>query len=141
MILLDTNVVSAAMAPEPPSRLLEWLNRQSTETLFLSSITLAEIAYGIRILPDGRRRRSLGERFEKFIAVGFAQRILAFDAPSAAQYPEVMGHRREIGRPLSALDGQIVSIARAHSSALATRNLRDFEDCGVELINPFETAV
>lgn len=141
MILLDTNVVSATMALDPPLRVLRWLNLQSTETLFLSAITIAEIAYGIRILPDGRRRRLLAERFADFVAAGFAHRVLAFDTRSAAQYGEIMGHRREIGRPLAALDGQIASIARANSLAVATRNVRDFEDCGVELINPFEAAV
>jgi predicted nucleic acid-binding protein len=137
MILLDTNVVSALMAPAPPSSVLTWINRHSTETIFLSTITIAEISYGIWILPSGRRRESLTSRFSEFVTSGFAQRILSFDARSAAVYGEVMAHRREIARPLSSLDGQIASIARTHSLAVATRNLRDFEECGIALVNPF----
>lgn len=138
MILLDTNVVSAVMAPAPPRAVIEWLNRQATVTLYLSTITIAEIGYGMRVMPDGKRRRSLEERFEKFVAEGFEQRILDFDLPAARRYAEVMGHRKEIGQPLGVPDGQIASIARAHGFAVATRNVGDFEECGLELINPFE---
>ena len=137
MILLDTNVVAAAMTPVPAPAVVGWLNRQRTETLFLSAVSIAEITHGLRILPAGRRRRGLIERFAEFVAAGFAQRIVAFDVRSAAEYGELMGHRREIGRPLSALNGQIASIARAHSMAVATRTIGDFEDCGVALIDPF----
>lgn len=138
MILLDTNVISAAMAPHPPQSILDWLNAQGTEALFLSAVTVAEITYGIRSLPDGKRRQQLEERFEAFLVEGFEHRILPFDARSALQYGDVMVHRRKIGRPLGTLDGQIASIARTHRMAVATHNVRDFEECGLELINPFE---
>lgn len=138
MILLDTNVISAVMAPAPPRPVLEWLNHQETVRLYLSAITLAEIGYGLRVLPDGRRRRDLENRFTKFVADGFEQRILSFDKRAAFLYGEIMGHRRELGRPLGILDGQIASISRAHRLAVATRNTRDFEDCGIELVNPFD---
>ncbi|MGB5658809.1 MAG: type II toxin-antitoxin system VapC family toxin [Thermoanaerobaculia bacterium] len=138
MILLDTNVISAVMAPAPPRPFLDWLNHQETVRLYLSAITLAEIGYGLRVLPDGRRRRDLENRFTKFVADGFEQRILSFDKRAAFLYGEIMGHRRELGRPLGILDGQIASIARAHRLAVATRNTRDFEDCGIELVNPFD---
>jgi predicted nucleic acid-binding protein len=88
-------------------------------------------------LPDGKRRRLLAERFEHFVARGFEQRLLSFDDRAAHEYAEVMGHRKEIGRPLSISDGQIASVARANHLAVATRNVRDFEECGLELINPF----
>ena len=138
MILLDTNVVSASMAPAPPRAVIDWLNRQDTVTLYLSTITIAEIGYGLWIMPDGKRRRSLEDRFEKFVAKGFEQRILDFDKPAARLYGEVMGRRKAMGRPLSVPDGQIASIARANDLAIATRNVRDFEECNLELINPFE---
>lgn len=138
MIVLDTNVVSAVMAPMPVVSVVEWLDRHETANLYLSSITIAEIGYGLRILPDSRRRRTLEERFAEFVARGFEQRILAFDAEAARCYGDVMGHRREIGRPMSTLDGQIAAIARTHRMAVATRNVRDFEDCGFEVLNPFE---
>lgn len=137
MILLDTNVVSAVMAPSPPEAVLRWLDERETVTLFLSSITLAEIGYGLHVLPDGRRRRDLEARFERFVAEGFEQRILSFDAEAAGHYGRIMGHRRSLGRPIGTLDGQIASIARAHGLAVATRNGRDFAECGVEVVDPF----
>lgn len=80
MILLDTNVISAVMAPAPPRPVLDWLNHQETVRLYLSAITLAEIGYGLRVLPDGRRRRDLENRFTNFVADEFEQRILSFDS-------------------------------------------------------------
>ncbi len=139
MILLDTNVVSAVMRPEPPRSVLDWLNDHETASLYLSTITIAEIGYGLRILPDGKRRRSLESRFETFVARGFDQRILSFDEPAARLYPEIAGHRKELGRPISALDGQIAAIARTHRFTLATGNVRDFEACGLRILNPLES--
>ena len=137
MILLDTNVISAVMMPAPQEVVLQWLNDQETVGLYLSSITLAEIGYGLSVLPDGRRRRSLEDRFARFVAEGFEQRILSFDEKAALLYGKIMGHRKQLGRPLGILDGQIASIARANHLAVATRNTRDFDECALELINPF----
>lgn len=137
MILLDTNVVSAVMAPSPPRQVVAWLNDQETVTLYLSTITIAEIGYGLWILPDGKRRKALEDRFERFVNQGFEQRILDFDRSAAHLYGEIMGRRRAMGRPLSVLDGQLASIARAQGLSVATRNVRDFEACGLELIDPF----
>ena len=137
MILLDTNVVSAVMSATPPERVIRWLNGQETTTLYVSTITIAEIGYGLWILPEGKRRHDLEARFQHFIAAGFEQRVVSFDEEAARIYPRVMGHRRAIGRPLSALDGQIASVARAGRLAVATRNVRDFEECGVEIVDPF----
>lgn len=139
MILLDTNIVSAVMAPSPPREVVAWLNAQESATLYLCTISLAEIGYGLRVLPDGKRRRLLEERFEAFVSKAFDQRILDFDQPAARIYGEVMVHRREIGRPLGIADGQIASIARSRYFAVATRNARDFAECGVDVINPFES--
>ena len=138
MILLDTSVVSAVMAPAPPKSVLDWLNAQESVELFLSTVTLAEISYGLNALPEGRRRRDLQARFERFVAEGFAQRLLSFDEKSASLYGEIMGHRKRLGRPLGILDGQIAAIARAHGLAVATRNTRDFAECGIDLVDPFE---
>ena len=138
MILLDTNVISAVMMPAPPGPLLRWLNEQDSSSLFLSSITLAEIGYGLHMLPDGKHRRNLEDRFARLVALGFEQRILPFDEPAAAIYGEIMAQRKGLGRPLGALDGQIASIARSHHLAVATRNTRDFEECGLDLVNPFD---
>jgi len=138
MILLDTNVVSAVMARAPDAAVVAWLDRQETLALFLSAVTVAEIRYGLQVLPEGRRRSSLEDRFAKFLAEGFSGRILPFDAEAAQHYGEIMAARRGAGRPMSILDGQIAAIARAHRLAVATRNVRDFELCGLEVVDPFE---
>lgn len=138
MILLDTNVVSAVMARSPDVAVVAWLDRQETLTLFVSAVTVAEIRYGLQILPDGRRRGFLEDRFSRFLAEGFSGRVLPFDAEAAERYGEIMAARRGAGRPLSILDGQIAATARVHRLAVATRNVRDFELCGVEIVDPFE---
>ncbi len=138
MMLLDTDVVSAVMAPVPVSSVLQWLDRQETASLFISTITIAEIGYGIRVLPQGRRRELLGERFAEFVARGFEHRVLAFDTAAAYEYAEIMGRRKELGRPMSIPDGQIAAIGRTHRFAVATRNVRDFEECELEIRNPFD---
>ena len=137
MIILDTNVVSEFMTSPPASAVLNWLNAQETTSLFLTTITIAEIGFGLRTMPKGRRRDLLTERFEQFVTTAFEQRILSFDEDAARVYGEVLGYRREIGRPISSLDGQIAAIARSRGFSVATRNIKDFEDCQVELINPF----
>ncbi len=140
MILLDTNIVSEVMRALPAETVLEWLNEQESSTLYVSTITIGEIAYGLRVLPDGKRRSGLNEKFERFIAQGFMQRVLSYDEPSARLYGEVMGGRKDLGRPMSVPDGQIAAIARHNHMAVATRNVADFEHCGIDVINPFEVA-
>lgn len=138
MIIVDTNVVAEMMKPSPDLSVVSWLNDQESAALFLTTVTLGEIGYGLEILPRGRRRLHLEQGFERVIAEAFAGRILAFDEEAARHYGAVMGRRRALGRPLSIQDGQIASIARARGFAVATRNVRDFVECGVEIINPFE---
>ncbi len=138
MVVVDTNVISEVMRPQPSPSVLNWLNAQNGNQLFITTVTLAEIGYGLRILPDGQRRWQLQSRFEQFIAQAFEERVLAFTASAARAYAEIMGHRKEVGHPMSLPDGQIASIAHTHGFAVATRNVKDFEDCGLELINPFE---
>ena len=138
MILLDTNIVSEVMKPAPAGHVLRWLDDQETEGLYVSTITIAEINFGIRVLPEGKRRRTLKDNFEDFIARGFDQRILPFDTAAANLFAGLMGRRRELGRPMSFPDGQIAAIARSRRFALATRNVSDFEHCGLNILNPFE---
>lgn len=137
MILLDTNVVSEVMKVAPATAVLEWLNQQESRFLFLSAITIGEIEHGLRILPVGKRRLDLSERFEQFISKAFAERVLAYDDAAARIYGDVMGLRKEQGRPMSVPDGQIAAIARSGDMAIATRNTSDFEECGVDVVNPF----
>ena len=137
MIILDTNIVSEMMKTAPSRTVLDWLNAQDAASLYVTTITLAEIGYGLRLLPDGQRRRLLAERFDQFIARAFDQRILRFDEAAARAYGDIMGHRKELGRPISVTDGQIAAIARANGFGIATRNIKDFEDSQITLINPF----
>ena len=140
MILLDTNVVSEVMKTQPVEAVVAWLNSQDSERLYVSAITIGEIAYGLRILPDGKRRSGLHERFERFVALAFDQRVLAYDESAARVYGELMGDRKELGLPLSVPDGQIAAIARLNHLAVATRNVLDFEHCGIDVLNPCEAA-
>lgn len=137
MIIADTNIISEFMISPPTSSVLEWLNAQNSTTLYLTTISIAEIGFGLRAMPKGKRQQLLENRFEQFVATAFESRVLSFDEAAARIYGEIKGLRKEIGRPLSDLDGQIASIARAKGYAVATRNIKDFEECGIELINPF----
>ena len=134
--MLDTNIVSEMMRPDPNSNVISWLNEQQTPQLFLSSI--AEVWYGLYVLPEGKRKQQLQLRFEQFTKNAFSYRILDFTEQAAKNYARVMGDKHHAGRPMSVPDGQIAAISLANGFALATRNIKDFEDCGVELLNPFE---
>lgn len=137
MILLDTNVVSEVMKPSPSVAVVDWLNTQASDRLYVSSVTLGEIEYGLRTLPDGRRGRDLRDRFQRFVASAFASRVLDYDEHASRHYGEIMALRKALGRPMSVPDGQIAAIAKVSGCALATRNTPDFEHCGIELIDPF----
>ncbi len=137
MIILDTNVISEAMSPSPNAKLLRWLSNQTTSLLFTTTISLAEILYGIELLPPGKRRSGLLVTAENTFPKLFAARILAFDEAAARAFAPIAAHRRSRGRPITIFDAQIAAIASAHGAALATRNTSDFEGCGVRLINPW----
>jgi len=138
MIIIDTNVISEFMTSPPDPSVLAWMNQQSSISLFTTSITIAEIYFGLRIMPEGKRHHLLREKFEQFITRGFTGRVLNFDSRAAKNYGEIMGDRRESGRPMSTLDGQIAAIACSRGFAVATRNIKDFLDCGIEIVNPFQ---
>ncbi|MDZ7683855.1 MAG: type II toxin-antitoxin system VapC family toxin [Gammaproteobacteria bacterium] len=137
MILVDTNVVSEVMRPKPSGVVLDWLNTTPTATLYISSISIAEIEFGLQSLPDGQRRDFLTKRFEQFIEQGFEHRTLYFDAAAAFAYGDIMGRCRRAGRPMSILDGQIAAITMANHATLATRNVGDFSASGIDVINPW----
>lgn len=138
MILLDTNIISEMMKPIPNAKVVAWLNAQKSTYLFVSTITIAEISYGLNALPKGKRRQQLEDAFNKVISIGFKHRVLSFDISATYLYGKIMANRKAIGRPLSVPDGQIAAIADAQDFTLATRNHRDFVDCGLPLVNPFE---
>jgi toxin FitB len=138
MLVLDTNVISEVMRPQPSAAVLSWLNQQQSSQVYITTISIAEIGYGLRILADCQRRRLLQSRFDQFIALGFDSRILDFDRPAAEAYAEIMAFRKEIGSPMSFPDAQIAAITWVNHFNLATRNVKDFEQCGIGLVNPFE---
>jgi hypothetical protein len=138
MILLDTNIISEMMKPIPDPNVIQWIDRQEVTQLFVSTITIAEISYGLNVLPEGNRKALLEKAFNKALLEAFTTRILAFDESAAHCYGKIMGHRKNLGQPLGVPDGQIAAIAFSHGAAIATRNIRDFKNCDLHLINPFE---
>jgi predicted nucleic acid-binding protein len=137
MIVLDTNVVSELMRSSPEANVLEWFAAQPRSTLFTTSITKAEILYGIALLPAGRRKASLAEAAEGMFAGAFAERMLPFDAATASHYAEILVARRRIGNPMETLDAQIAATAKAAGAAVATRDVAGFEGCGLVVIDPW----
>lgn len=138
MILIDTNIISELMKPVPDAIVIEWIDRQEISQLFISTITIAEISYGLNVLPEGNRRNDLERSFNNAILEAFENRILAFDESAAYNYGKIMSYRKKLGQPMGVPDGQIAAIASTHNAAVATRNVRDFINCGLELINPFD---
>lgn len=136
MIVLDTNVVSEALRPEPDPNVVSWLNSQRAESLHLTSVTFAELLFGLGSMPEGRRRVRLTEALDRILAL-FPGRVLAFDQEAARRYAQMAVTARNAGRPLSTTDGYIAATAAAHGFTVATRNIRDFQDTGVELIDPW----
>ena len=137
MIVLDTNVVSELMRDSPQQTVLAWFGVQPAGSLFVTTVTEAEILAGIALLPYGRRRRGLSEAAAHVFATLFAGRILVFDSDAANIYAEIFAQRHAAGRPISQADCQIAAIARSREAAIATRNVTDFERVGVELIDPW----
>lgn len=137
MILVDTNVISEMMKSHPDPAVVRWFDQQQVMQLFITSITIAEISYGINILPQGARRIALEKAFVSAISEAFTNRILIFDEFAAHLYGKIMAHRKMLGQPLGIPDGQIAAIARVHGALLVTRNVRDFTNCELQLFNPF----
>lgn len=137
MIILDTNIISEIMRPQPDSNVIEWLNQQETSHLYLTTITLAEIRYGLAVMQDGKRKQQLGNQFEAYVDRAFEGRILDFTSDAATRYANIMSYRKQAGLPMSMADGQIAAIASKHHFSVATRNTKDFQECGLQIINPF----
>lgn len=138
MIVLDTNVLSELMRPLPSQDVVAWLSRQPQQGLFTTTITEAEIRYGLALLPTGPRRDVLKSAAEGLFAEDLAGRVLPFDRAAAVEYALIAAERRAAGHPIAQFDAQIASIARSRGAAVATRNVTDFSGCGVEVLNPWE---
>ncbi len=137
MFLIDTNVISELMRASPAPSVLSWFSTQDPSTLYLSAVTEAELRSGIAILPAGQRRDGLKAALDATIAEDFEGRILPFDTDAAKTYAEIASMRRAAGRPIADADCQIAAIAQATRMPVVTRNTRDFEGCGVDVINPW----
>lgn len=137
MIVLDTNVLSELMRPKPSTRVVTWVANQPAAELFTTSITEAEIFYGIELLTRGKRREALLAAAEAMFTEDLAGRIFAFDSDAARVFSKIAAHRRALGRPINHADAQIAAIARVRRAKLASRNVADFADCGLDIINPW----
>ena len=134
MILLDTNVISEPLRREPEPRVIQWIDAQLLETLYLSTITVAEMRAGIALLPAGKRRTGLQENLEQRLLPLFAGRVLPFDLACTQAYAELIA----AGLAIAAADGYIAAIAAAHGFAVATRDISPFEAAGTTVINPWQ---
>ncbi len=137
MIVLDTNIVSELLKPAPAPRVEAWLAAQDGASLYFTAVGEAELRHGVAILPASRRRHALSKAIEDMLEEDFRDRILPFDRVAARVYAVIAAERRAAGRPISQFDCQIAAIARAHEAAVATRNTRDYQGCGVALIDPW----
>jgi predicted nucleic acid-binding protein len=139
VIILDTNVLSEPLRPSPDMQVVQWLDAQIAETLFLTTLTLAEVRFGIAALPSGKRKSGLTDRFEAEVLPLFAGRILAFDEPATREYATLRGRARTAGLAIGDFDALIASIAKAHRFGVATRDAAPFEAAGVaSVIDPFK---
>ena len=140
MIILDTNVISEGFRPLPNAGVRLWLDAQVSADLFLCTPVLAELRYGVERLPIGARRRELDQLISNAEENLFGNRILTLDRDSAYEFGRVVASRLRIGRPILPIDALIAAIAITHRMAIATRDIRDFADLGLDLVNPFEAS-
>lgn len=137
MIIVDTNVISDAIAPRPTERVVAWLAAQPVDALWTTAITAAELRAGVAALPEGRRKRALGEAIEGALYADFAGRILPFDDAASVAFASVSARRRRSGRPVAEMDVQIAAIAMVRGATVATRNATDFDDTGIAFVDPW----
>ena len=137
MILLDTNVVSEPLRATPEPRVVEWLDAQPLETLYLSVVTVAELRFGVARLPAGKRRDALRERLETQVIPAFAGRVLTFDLPATQAYADLMGKAQTAGLAIGMADGYIAAIATVNGMTVATRDKAPFDAADGSVIDPW----
>ena len=137
MILVDTNVISEPLRPSPVVRVVDWIDAQPIETLYLSAITVAELRFGVASLPAGRRRTALRDSLETRVLPLFAGRVLPFDLAASQAYGELMARARSAGLAIGASDGYIAATAAANGMVLATRDTAPFQAAKVPFIDPW----
>lgn len=137
MIVLDTNVVSELMRAQPDAAVLRWMDAQLPSTLWLNSVVVSELLYGVAKLPKGKRKTQLIAAVAAMVDEDFAGRVLSFDVDAAAEYASLVVMRENTGLSVSMADAQIAAICLSQDATLATRNTKHFEGLGLTLINPW----
>jgi hypothetical protein len=137
MIVLDTNVLSEPLKIQPYPKVLAWLDAQAAETLYLSTISYAELRFGVLKMPDGKRKNDLAAQIERVVEL-FKDRMLEFNVKAAEQLAQIGARSQKIGKPATAPDAYIAAIAAANGFSVATRNVDYFKHSGVPVINPWE---
>jgi predicted nucleic acid-binding protein len=137
MIVLDTNVLSETLRSAPDPRVIEWFRAQKRAALFTTTITRAEILYGLGLLAEGSRKQALSSAIKAVFEEDFAGRLLSFDSDAADLYADIAVSRRNAGKQISQFDAMIAAVARSRGATLATRNVKDFIDCGIALVDPW----
>jgi predicted nucleic acid-binding protein len=137
VFILDTNVISELLRRDPSPAVEGRLKMFPSDDFFTTAVSVAEIRFGLAILPGKKRRQSLQARVEGILGEVFSGRILPFDSAATEAYAQIAGERRAAGRPISLFDAQIAAIARTHAATLITRNVRDFEGCKLTLVDPW----
>lgn len=137
MIILDTNLISETLRPRPAPVVAAWYRQQDPDELAITTVTVAELLTGVRLMPEGARRRKLAAAID-YAIIPMLDSILSFDAAATLDYADIQAIRTRMGRPISPQDAMIAAIARSHGYALATRNVKDFAGTGVDLINPWD---
>jgi predicted nucleic acid-binding protein len=140
MIVLDTNVLSETLRPQPDARVLQWLAAQPAAALFTTAITRGELLYGVGLLAESRRKSSLLVAVRAILDQDLAGRVLSFDPDAADAYAEIASSRKTAGIPISQFDAMIAAIARSRGASVATRNAKGFAQCGVDVIDPWQRA-
>ena len=140
MIVLDTNVISELMRDEPATEVVSWVDQHPPDEVFVTAVTAAELLYGVARLPDGRRKTVLTHKARELLDDDFDGQVLAFDRHAASLYAQIVASRERGGSPISSPDAQIAAMCRAHDAGLATRNVKDFVDTGITIVDPWDTA-
>ncbi len=137
MIILDTNIISEMMAEKPNQQVLQWIDKQDPNKVYITSVSMAEVWFGLYLLPDGKRKTRLTNQFNLMIKDIYTDKQLAFLPKHSESYAQLRANRQKMGMPMSNADCQIASIAYYHQATLATRNIKDFKHCKINLANPF----
>lgn len=137
MFVLDTNVISESFRPQPDPRVVAWMGAAMPSKVFVTAPSKAELLVGLAYMPDGRRKAEFGLVIGAFFDHWLKTAILPFGTLEAESYAEIVAHRRRVGRPVTEFDAQIAAIAKTRGFAVVTRNVADFEHCGIEIVNPW----